>query len=138
MNYKKALSWAFFVGIAGAAFVVSTPEPQVKEQKKINIVEITKENMNNYKNIAIYFYTPDCKNCAFVEESLETVAEKYQDRLTFGKTDFKNNQELTKQFHINSHPTVIFFKDCKETERTTGRIDTQELEDIIQTHYITQ
>ncbi|MBI4141607.1 thioredoxin family protein [Candidatus Woesearchaeota archaeon] len=139
MNYKEALQWAVLFGLCGAAYILSTPPEQKKQEpKKTNIVEITTENAKDYNNIAIHFYSPSCQHCNYVDKTIETVAETYQDTLTFGRTDFHKNQEIVQHFNINTHPTIIFLKDAKETERITGIISAQELEAVILMHYLTQ
>lgn len=138
MKYKTLLPWAALFGLCGAAYIVSTPPEETKqERKKAEIVEIDDSTERLPDNAVIRFYQPGCPICAKVKKEFETAAETYAQKIQFLQSNFVKNPKLADRFNVNYHPTIIFLKNGKQVEQANGATAAQELEEIIKMHYLT-
>ena len=48
------------------------------------------------------------------------LATEYEGRVTIGKMDVDNNNDVVAQFGIRNIPTVLFFKDGKVVDKQVG------------------
>jgi thioredoxin 1 len=67
-----------------------------------------------------------CSPCVAMEPVLESVSEKYPDRVA--DVDIMSNKELTERFGIRNIPATIFFKNGEEVNRKSGIIEFKTIE----------
>lgn len=87
--------------------------------------EINKSNLT-----VIDFYADWCGPCKMLSPFLEQLSEQYSD-VNWAKVDIEESQSLAARFSISSIPTIIFFKDGKEVERSVGFKPMEELEKLV-------
>ena len=51
---------------------------------------------------------------------IDELATEYEGRVTIGKMDVDNNNDVVAQFGIRNIPTVLFFKDGKVVDKQVG------------------
>ena len=89
------------------------------------------ENVIKEKNIVVVdFWAPWCPTCRMMMPNLEKMEAEYADVL-FCKMDIVENEQFAKDNQVSTLPTVIFYKDGKEVERTTGFAQRVKLSAII-------
>jgi len=71
------------------------------------------------KPVMVDFYADWCGPCKMAAPILDEMSEEQQD-VTILKMNVDENQETPKQFGVMSIPTIIMFKDGKETDRLVG------------------
>ena len=80
-----------------------------------NTIELNKENFSqtvgSTKPVLVDYWAEWCGPCKMVAPILEEVAVDLSDKLTVGKVDVDENQELAAQLNIMSIPTLVLFKD---------------------------
>ena len=80
-----------------------------------NTIELNKENftetVGSNKPVLVDYWAEWCGPCKMVAPILEEVASDMSDKLTVGKVDVDENQELAAQLNIMSIPTLVLFKD---------------------------
>ncbi len=97
-----------------------------------NILELTdasfkKEVLESDVPVLVDFLASWCGPCRMVAPILERIAEDYKNRFKIAKLNVDENQNTTIQFGIMNIPTLIFFKDGKETSRVVGVTTKNEL-----------
>ena len=107
----------------------------MKEKETWNVVEITHEKVttipvtyaDNIKNaifqtgtpVILGFFAEWCGPCRMIAPVMESIAEEHPEIKVF-KIDVDKNQDLVRQFHITSIPTLIAFKNGKLIDTMIG------------------
>ncbi len=96
---------------------------------------------NNFENdvlnsslpAAVYFYSEDCPPCVALEPVFERIVKMYGGHMRFVKVFRQQNRQLAESYKIKSSPTLLFFRDGKETcARLNGYISSLELRRAIE------
>ena len=89
-----------------------------------NTIELNKENftemVGSNKPVLVDYWAEWCGPCKMVAPILEEVASDMSDKLTIGKVDVDENQELAAQLNIMSIPTLVLFKDGEVVDQAIG------------------
>ena len=87
---------------------------------------IKKLNNKNYKliirqgTVLVDFWAPWCAPCKMMAPVLNEIAEKENDKVTIGKVNVDQQQELAAKYKIRNIPTMILFHNGKEVTRLVG------------------
>lgn len=92
--------------------------------------QINKEVIENEGLVIIDFFAEWCGPCQMLTPVLSEIDKEYEE-INIYKVNVEENQETTMRYEINSVPTMIFFKNGEEVERTVGLITKTELEEIV-------
>lgn len=69
-----------------------------------------------------------CAPCRAIGPIIDKLAEKYVDKISIGKIDVDENDEIVSSFNIRNVPTILFFKDGKIVDKHVGAITELDLE----------
>jgi thioredoxin reductase (NADPH) len=99
----------------------------------IMLQEIKQENFEKElaanENLVLDFYSTECPPCEAVAPKFESLATFYGDDVRFVKIFRQGNRELSEKLGVKSSPTLIFYKNGKETgERLIGGIKKADIE----------
>ncbi|MBQ9370231.1 MAG: thioredoxin [Clostridia bacterium] len=97
--------------------------------------EITKATIADLlaERVAVLdFWATWCGPCRMMSPIVEALAEKYQGKVAFGSVNVDEEEELAIAYRISAIPTLLFFKDGKQVNKTMGLRPTSELEGIIE------
>lgn len=87
-------------------------------------VEITSENFESYKNgkepLVIDFWATWCGPCRMVGPVISELAKDYDGKVTVGKCNVDEQEDLATEFGIRSIPTILFIKDGKVVDKFVG------------------
>lgn len=87
-------------------------------------VEITTQNFGSYKNgelpLVVDFWAEWCGPCRMVGPIIEELAGDYAGKITVGKCDVEENNDLAMEFGIRNIPTILFFKGGKLVDKYVG------------------
>lgn len=78
------------------------------------------ELVNSGKPMVLDFWAEWCGPCRMVGPIIDELATEYEGRVTIGKMDVDNNNDVVAQFGIRNIPTVLFFKDGKVADKQVG------------------
>ena len=85
---------------------------------------ITSENFESLKDggqpLVVDFWATWCGPCRMVGPIISELAEQYNGRITVGKCDVEDNEELAVKFSIRNIPTILFFKDGQLVDKMVG------------------
>lgn len=87
-------------------------------------LEVTDANfeelINAGKPMVLDFWAEWCGPCRMVSPIIDELATEYEGKVTIGKMDVDNNNDVVAQFGIRNIPTVLFFKDGKLVDKQVG------------------
>ena len=87
-------------------------------------LEVTDANfeelVNAGKPMVLDFWAEWCGPCRMVSPIIDELATEYEGKVTIGKMDVDNNNDVIAQFGIRNIPTVLFFKDGKLVDKQVG------------------
>lgn len=88
-------------------------------------------NIEHTKGIVIAdFWAPWCGPCRMLSPILDEIKQKNPE-IEIIKVNVDENEEWTQRYNIQNVPTLIFFKDGKQIERTNGLKSESEILEII-------
>ena len=77
------------------------------------------------------FWASWCGPCRMLGPVIESLAEQYEGKALVGKVNVDENPELAARFGIELIPTVVFLKNGREFQRTTGVTSAEALAEIL-------
>lgn len=87
-------------------------------------LKLTDSNYDNYtqqdKLTVVDFWAEWCAPCRAMGPAIEQLAEQFNGRANIGKLNIDENGNAAVQFGITSIPTIIFFREGRETKRFVG------------------
>ena len=87
-------------------------------------VRITSENFESLKNgaqpLVVDFWATWCGPCRMVGPIISELANEYDGKITVGKCDVEECEDLAMEFGIRNIPTIIFFKDGQVVDKIVG------------------
>ena len=78
------------------------------------------ELVNAGKPMVLDFWAEWCGPCRMVSPIIDELATEYEGKVTIGKMDVDNNNDVVAQFGIRNIPTVLFFKEGKLVDKQVG------------------
>ncbi len=95
-------------------------------------VTITNENFESLKNgeqpLVVDFWATWCGPCRMVGPIISELAEAYDGKITVGKCDVEENEDLAVEFGIRNIPTILFFKNGQVVDKIVGAQSKAQLE----------
>ncbi len=86
--------------------------------------EVSKSNVP----VLVDFWAEWCGPCRLMSPILDEIAPGYQGRLKIGKLNVDENQDAPIKFGVMNIPTMILFKNGKESERIVGAMSKADLQ----------
>jgi thioredoxin 1 len=76
--------------------------------------------------VLVDVWGPDCRPCLALMPAVETLAERYQDRVRFVKVNAPDNRKVCRDLRVAGLPAYLTMRDGVEVERLTGNGTTAE------------
>jgi thioredoxin 1 len=96
----------------------------VLEVTGTNIEELLKSN----HSLVIDCWAPWCGPCRMMSPVIDELANDYKGKITFGKLNTDQNQDVAAKYEIQAIPTLLIFKDGKLADRKVGALPKKVLE----------
>ena len=98
-----------------------------------NILKVTDSNFNSEVAkssvpVLVDFWAEWCGPCRIMSPILDEVAPVYKGKLKIAKLNVDEDQDTPSKFGVMNIPTMIVFKNGKETERIVGAMSKAELQ----------
>lgn len=98
-------------------------------------VTITTENFESYKNgslpLVVDLWATWCGPCRMVAPIIEELANEYDGKVTVGKCDVEEADDIAAEFGIRNIPTIVFMKDGKILDKIVGAASKSKIEEKI-------
>jgi thioredoxin len=95
-----------------------------------------KEQIAKHKKTVLLFEAPWCGACRSMKPTYETFASTHKEETFFAKINTDDNENATSVYKIESLPTLVFLENGREIKRTSGTLDTDELELFVYTEKV--
>ena len=99
-------------------------------------VQITNENFESLKNgqlpLVVDFWATWCGPCRMVAPIIAELAKEYDGRITVGKCDVEENEDLAMEYGIRNIPTILFFKGGQVVDKVVGAVNKAKLDEKFQ------
>ncbi len=96
----------------------------VLEVNGTNIEELVKNN----PSLVVDCWAPWCGPCRMMSPVIDELATDYKGKITFGKLNTDENQDIATKYEIQAIPTLLIFKDGKLADRKVGALPKKVLE----------
>ncbi len=74
------------------------------------------------KLLVVDCYADWCGPCRMIAPIVEDLANEYAGRVAFAKVDVDQSPDVSRQFHVSSIPTLLFFKNGEMVDRQIGAL----------------
>ena len=78
------------------------------------------ELLGTGKPMVVDFWAEWCGPCRMVSPIIDELAQEYEGRVTIGKMNVDENDDVVGRFGIRNIPTVIFFKNGEMVDKIVG------------------
>jgi thioredoxin 1 len=96
-------------------------------------VKISSENFESLKNgqqpLVVDFWATWCGPCRMISPIISELANEYDGKITVGKCDVEENEDMAADFGIRNIPTIIFMKDGEIVDKVVGAVSKATLEE---------
>jgi thioredoxin 1 len=86
----------------------------------------TFEEVASRGEVLVDIWGPDCRPCIALMPAVETLAERYRDRVRFVKVNAPENRKVCRDLRVAGLPAYLTMRDGVEVERLTGNGTTAE------------
>ena len=77
-------------------------------------------------HVLVDIWGPECRPCLALMPAVETLAERYRDRVRFVKVNAPDNRKVCRDLRVAGLPAYLTMRDGVEVERLTGNGTTAE------------
>ena len=91
-----------------------------------------KEVLQSDLPVIVDFYSDSCIPCKQLSPILGDVEDDYENRLKVVKVNVNYDAELAEKYEVMASPTLLFFKDGQEVDRTRGLVKKPELTEHVE------
>ncbi len=100
------------------------------EVLKVTSKNFEEEVLKSEKTVLIDFYADWCGPCKMLSPIIEAVANENEE-IKVVKINVDNEQDLAIEYQVMSIPTIVVIKNGKETNRTVGVVDKNQIEKMV-------
>jgi thioredoxin 1 len=96
------------------------------ENEKGLVLELNSRNLEeairNNRSLVVDCWAPWCGPCRMMSPVIEELATDLKGKITFGKLNTDENQDVAARFQVQAIPTLLIFKDGKLADRKVGAL----------------
>ncbi len=105
-----------------------------------NFVEtVTEENyeeiLESNEQVILDLWATWCVPCVYMDPIVETLAERFEGKVKFGKVNVEENKKIPLEFEIQSLPSILFIKNSEIKEKVTGKLNEEEFKEKLESNF---
>jgi len=85
--------------------------------------------IRNNRSLVVDCWAPWCGPCRMMSPVIEELAADLKGKITFGKLNTDENQDIAARYQVQAIPTLLIFKDGKLADRKVGALPKKALAD---------
>ena len=138
MNLRESFKFLFLaVAALNLLLVAGCEKPSAMNESTANVRHITQDEFAEQVTgatgaVVVDFYATWCGPCRELSPMLDAAAGSFSDKIKFFKVNVDESPGLAQNFQVQAIPTLLFFKDGKLANRTTGLLSESDLKDMLQ------
>ncbi|MBS3969301.1 MAG: thiol reductase thioredoxin [Clostridia bacterium] len=78
--------------------------------------------------VLVDFWSPKCEPCKELMPEIEALAEKYGDKMKFGKVDVSQNRRLSIGQKVLGLPTIVFYRNGEKVAEMSKDFTAEDVE----------
>lgn len=94
------------------------------ENEKGLVLELNSKNLEdaikNNPSLVVDCWAPWCGPCRMMSPVIDELATDLKGKITFGKLNTDENQDIAMRYQVQAIPTLLIFKDGKLADRKVG------------------
>ena len=87
---------------------------------EVNDANFESEVLKSSQPVLVDFWAEWCAPCKVLAPTVESLAQKYEDKLKVVKLNVDEGVDSSSRFGIKAIPTLVLFRDGKEAQRVVG------------------
>lgn len=99
-------------------------------------VQVTNENFESLRKgelpLVVDFWATWCGPCRMIAPIVEELATEYNGKITVGKCDVEEAEDVAAQYGIRNIPTLLFFKNGEVVDKLVGAVAKAKIEEKMQ------
>lgn len=100
---------------------------------RVNQEQFEAEVLKSEIPVLVEFYSDSCIPCKQLSPILGDLEDDYENKLKVVKVNVNFDTDLAAEHGVMASPTILFFKNGEEVNRTRGLVKKEELETIVKT-----
>ena len=96
------------------------------ENEKGLVLELNSKNLEeaikNNPSLVVDCWAPWCGPCRIMSPVIDELATDLKGKITFGKLNTDENQDIATRYQVQAIPTLLIFKDGKLADRKVGAL----------------
>lgn len=96
------------------------------ENEKGLVLELNSKNLEeaikNNPSLVVDCWAPWCGPCRMMSPVIDELATDLKGKITFGKLNTDENQDIAMRYQVQAIPTLLIFKDGKLADRKVGAL----------------
>lgn len=87
---------------------------------------------NGGQPLVVDFWATWCGPCRMIAPIVAELAGEYDGKITVGKCDVEENDDIAAEFGIRNIPTLLFFKDGQVVDKLVGAVSKDKINEKMQ------
>jgi len=100
---------------------------------------VTEENYEEFlesnERVVLDLWATWCVPCVYMDPIVESLAEKFEGKIKFGKVNVEENKKVPSKFEIQSLPSILFIENQEIKEKVTGKMNEEEFKEKLENNF---